>query len=55
MALRDIQVKAARPKDKPYKLADEKGLYLFVSPTGLKSWRMKYGFCGKEKVLACRR
>jgi integrase len=51
MALTDIQAKAAKPQDKPYKLADEKGLYLFVAPTGLRSWRMKYRFMGKEKVL----
>jgi hypothetical protein len=51
MALTDIQVEAAKPKDKPYKLADEKGLYPFVAPTGLPSWRMKYRFLGKEKVL----
>jgi hypothetical protein len=51
MALTDIQAKAAKPQDKPYKLADEKGLYLFVAPTGLRSWRMKYRFQGKEKVL----
>ena len=51
MAVTDIQAKAAKPKDKPYKLADEKGLYLYVAPTGLRSWRMKYRFLGKEKVL----
>jgi len=51
MALTDIQAKAAKPKDKPYKLADEKGLYLYVAPTGLRSWRMKYRFSSKEKVL----
>jgi len=28
MALTDTAARAAKPKDKPYKLADEKGLYL---------------------------
>lgn len=51
MALTDIQAKSAKAGDKPYKLADEKGLYLYVAPTGLRSWRMKYRFLGKEKVL----
>lgn len=43
--------KAAEPRLRPYKLADANGLYLFVAPTGLKSWRMKYRFAGKEKLL----
>jgi len=41
----------AAPRDKPYKLADGKGLYLEVLPTGVKSWRWKYRFGGKEKRL----
>jgi hypothetical protein len=32
-------VKNAKPKDKPYKLSDEKGLYLLVTPSGGKLWR----------------
>ena len=51
MSLTDIQLKAAKPAVKPYKLADGKGLYLYVAATGLRSWRMKYRFLGKEKVL----
>jgi integrase len=51
MALTDIQVRAAKPAEKPYKLADGKGLYLYVAATGSRSWRMKYRFAGKEKVL----
>lgn len=51
MPLTDIQLKAAKPAAKPYKLADAKGLYLYVAATGLRSWRMKYRFLGKEKVL----
>lgn len=40
--LTDIQVKNAKPKDKPYTLADGDGMYLEVSPTGSKIWRMAY-------------
>ena len=43
--------KAAEPRTRAYKMADAHGLYLFVAPTGLKSWRMKYRFGGKEKLL----
>jgi len=49
--LTDIACKKAAPKDKPYKLADGHGLYLYVTPTGFKSWRWKYRFAGKEKRL----
>jgi hypothetical protein len=30
----------AKPKDKPYKLADEKGLYLFVQASGNNNGRL---------------
>jgi integrase len=45
------QVKNAKPESgRSYKLADEKGLFLLVTPTGAKSWRWKYRFGGKEKL-----
>lgn len=51
--LTDIQVKNAKPKDKPYKLADGGGLYLEVMPTGSKLWRMKFTQAsGKESRLS---
>jgi integrase len=42
----------AKPKDKPYKLSDEKGLYLFVQTNGSKLWRFDYRFQAKRKTLA---
>lgn len=42
----------AKPKDKPYKLSDEKGLYLFVQTGGGKLWRFDYRFLAKRKTLA---
>lgn len=50
--LSDIQVRRAKPKDKPYKLADENGLYLFVTVEGSKLWRFNYRHSGKQKTLA---
>lgn len=41
-------VEAARPQERPYKLADSAGLYLFVSPAGGKSWRANYQRAGKQ-------
>lgn len=52
MPLSDTACRNAKPKEKPYKLTDEKALYLEVMPTGSKYWRMKYRFEGKEKRLA---
>lgn len=44
-------VKAAKPMARAQKMFDGGGLFLFIAPTGLKSWRMKYRFSGKEKLL----
>ena len=45
------KVEHARPRDRDYKLADTGGLYLFVSTSGHRSWRLKYRFGGKERRL----
>ena len=50
--LTDSAIKVAKPKEKPYKLADGQGLYLEVMPNGSKLWRLKYSYAGKEKRLA---
>ncbi len=52
MALTDTAIRNAKPKDKAYKLYDEKGLFLQVTPNGGKWWRFKYQFNGKEKLLS---
>ncbi|HAU5649366.1 tyrosine-type recombinase/integrase [Serratia marcescens] len=52
MKLNARQVDAAKPKDKPYKLADGGGLYLLIKPNGGKYWWLKYRVAGKEKLLA---
>ncbi len=52
MSLTDIKIRNSKAKAKPYKLADEKGLYLLILPQGAKYWRLKYRFLGKEKALA---
>ena len=49
--LSDIQCRNAKPRDKPYKLTDGKGLYLEVKPNGVKAWRYRFRLHGKEKVF----
>jgi len=51
MALTDVQVRNAKKSEKPYKLPDGKGLYLYVSTAGGKSWRLDYAYFGKRKTL----
>lgn len=51
MPLTDIAIRTAKPTEKLQKLFDGNGLYLAISTTGNKSWRMKYRFQGKEKLL----
>ena len=46
-------MKNAQPRAKPYKLADEKGLYLVVTTRGAKLWRFDYRYGGKPKTLSC--
>lgn len=52
MPLSDTQIRNAKPAEKPYKLFDEKGLYVLVNPNGGKWWRFKFRFEGKEKLLS---
>ncbi len=42
MALSDTAIRALKPGAKDYKASDEKGLYLLVTPTGGRLWRLKY-------------
>lgn len=49
--LTDTAIRKARPGIKGFKLPDGGGLHVFVSPAGGKSWRFRYEFDGKEKLL----
>jgi integrase len=49
---KDITFRNAKPKEKAYKIAVEKGLFMHITPQGNKYWRLKYRFGGKEKLLA---
>ena len=52
MPLTDTAIRTAKPTEKPYKLADEKGLFILVNPNGSKWWRLKFRIAGKEKLLS---
>lgn len=52
MPLKELEVKYATKRQRPYKLSDGDGLHLLVQPSGSKLWRLKYRFEGKEKLLS---
>lgn len=52
MTLTEAFIYKAEPREKPYKLNDEKGLLIIVTPGGSKLWRFDYRFGGKRKSLS---
>jgi integrase len=50
--LTETGIRSAKPKSKPYKVADGDGLYLLVNPNKSRWWRFKYRVDGKEKLLS---
>ncbi len=52
MPLTDIEIRSAKPGDKDFKLSDGGWLFLMVTTSGSKLWRMAYRFAGKEKTLS---
>ena len=52
MALTFAEIRGLQPRDAPYKVADQHGLYLLVNPSGAKLWKLKFRFLGVEKKLS---
>ncbi len=52
MPLSNTAILNAKSSDKPYSLADERGLSLLVQPSGGKWWRFRYRYTGKAKMLS---
>jgi hypothetical protein len=42
MSLTDLEAKRAKTKEKPYKLGDGGGPFLWVTPSGGKLWHWSY-------------
>ncbi len=49
--LTDTEIRRSKAGEKPYRLSDGRGLFLFVTPAGGKSWRWKYRYDGTEKLM----
>lgn len=52
MPLTDVSIRAAKPREKFYRLKDSVGLYLEVRPEGGKWWRYRYKIAGRENMLS---
>lgn len=50
--LTDNAIRSAKSRGKPYKLFDERGLYLLVTQEGARWWRFKFRYGDKEKLLS---
>lgn len=50
--LTDLQIKNAKPRTAPFKLADGRGLHLLVLPSGSKHWRLRYRLADRENMYA---
>ena len=46
-----VKIKNAKPKNKPYKMADGHGMYLHVATSGKKTWRYRYKIAGTESTF----
>ena len=52
MPLTDTMLRNLKSDGTPAKLADSEGLYLYLSASGGKLWRMDYRYAGKRKTLS---
>jgi len=50
--LTDAAIRRIALRDKPFKVADMHGLYLFVKPNGARYWRWNFSHAGKRGTLS---
>jgi hypothetical protein len=49
--LNESRIRASEHREKPYKLFDERGLFMLITPSGGRLWRLRYRHSGVEKLL----
>lgn len=47
-----VQIRALKPRERPFKVSDGDGLYLLVQPSGALLWRFRYKVFGVERKLS---
>lgn len=50
--LNDAKIRAAKPRERAYKLTDSHRLFLLVKPNGSKLWKWSYTYADKQKTMA---
>ena len=50
--LSDAKIRSLKPREKAYKVYDDRGLYMVVNPNGSRWWRFKYKYGGKERGIS---
>ena len=48
----EAKIRTARPRERAYKLYDERGLFLLVTATGARMWRLRYQIGNLEKQIS---
>jgi hypothetical protein len=49
--LPEVPVRNAKPRERAYKLFDERGPFLLVTPPGGRLWRLRYRIGNREKLI----
>ena len=52
MPLTDMEIRTTKPGARLIKLSDGGGLQLWITPDGVKRWRLAYRFAGGQKLFA---
>ncbi len=50
--LTDARIRSLKPREKPYKVFDTRGLYVLIYSDGRRGWRFRYRYGGREKLLS---
>lgn len=50
--LTTVEIRSIKPAARPFKVRDDKGLFLLVQPSGALLWRFRYKACGVERKLS---
>ena len=50
--LTDTKLRALKPRESVFRIADAGGLCVEVRPTGSRLWRFRYRYSGKARMLA---
>ena len=50
--LSDAKIRSLKPKERPYEVYDDRGLYMVVNPNGSRWWRFKYKYDRRERGIS---